>query len=49
MGGIVETGHAVEKKLADLEKGILEGTKKIISYNGAEEVNKSLVELPSGC
>ena len=44
-GNIVETGHAVEKKLADLEKGILEGTKTVISYNGAEEVNKSLVEL----
>lgn len=44
-GNIVETGHAVEKKLKDLESGLLAGTHTVISYNGAEEVNKSLTEL----
>lgn len=44
-GNIVETGHAVEKKLKDLESGMLAGTHTVISYNGAEEVNKSLTEL----
>lgn len=44
-GNIVETGHAVEKKLKDLEGSLLAGTHTVISYNGAEEVNKSLTEL----
>ncbi len=44
-GNIVETGHAVEKKLKDLESGLLAGTHTVISYNGAEEVNESLTEL----
>lgn len=44
-GNIVETGHAVEKKLKDLEGDLLAGTHTVISYNGAEEVNKSLTEL----
>ena len=44
-GNIVETGHAVEKRLKDMESDILAGTHTVISYNGAEEVNKSLVEL----
>ncbi len=44
-GNIVETGHAVEKKLKDLESSLLAGTHTVISYNGAEEVNESLTEL----
>lgn len=44
-GNIVETGHAVEKELADLQTSILAGTNTVISYNGAEEVNESLTEL----
>ncbi|MGE5541130.1 MAG: efflux RND transporter permease subunit [Bacillota bacterium] len=44
-GNIVETGHAIEKKLTDLQSGMLAGTETVISYNGAEEVNKSLTEL----
>ncbi len=45
-GNIVDTGHAVEKKLDELKKGgILAGTETVISFNGAEEVNKSLTEL----
>ncbi len=44
-GNIVQTGHAVEAKLAELKGGILAGTETVISYNGSEEVNKSLTEL----
>jgi len=44
-GNIVDTGHAVEKKLKDLESSLLSGTHTVISYNGAEEVNESLTEL----
>jgi len=45
-GNIAATGAAVQKKLDDLKKnGILEGTDIVISYNGAEEVSKSLTEL----
>ncbi|MEK7602052.1 MAG: efflux RND transporter permease subunit [Patescibacteria group bacterium] len=45
-GNIVATGHAVEKRLEDLKKeGLLTGTDIVISYNAAEEVNKSLTEL----
>ncbi len=45
-GNIVRTGHAVEAQIAELQKsGLLANTKTVISYNGAEEVNKSLVEL----
>ncbi|MDB5190012.1 MAG: family efflux pump [Parcubacteria group bacterium] len=44
-GNIVATGNAVQKKLADLKATSLAGTDTVISYNGAEEVNKSLVEL----
>jgi multidrug efflux pump len=44
-GNIVATGQAVEKKLADLKATTLAGTQTVISYNGANEVNKSLVEL----
>ncbi len=44
-GNIVATGQAVQKKLEDLKSGILAGTETVISFNGAEEVNKSLTEL----
>ena len=44
-GNIVETGHAIEKKLESLKPTLLAGTETVISYNGAEEVNKSLTEL----
>ncbi len=44
-GNIVQTGHAVEAKLKELQSGILAGTNTVISYDGAEEVNKSLTEL----
>lgn len=44
-GNIVETGHAVEKRLEELQSSMLAGTDTVISFNGAEEVNKSLVEL----
>jgi multidrug efflux pump len=44
-GNIVQTGQAVEKKLTELKSGILAGTATVISFNGAEEVNKSLTEL----
>lgn len=44
-GNIVELGHAVEKKLDTLKESVLSGTETVISYNGAEEVNKSLTEL----
>ncbi len=44
-GNIVQTGQAVQKRLADLKATTLAGTDTVISYNGAEEVNKSLTEL----
>lgn len=44
-GNIVETGHAVEKRLEELKGSMLAGTETVISFNGAEEVNKSLTEL----
>ncbi len=44
-GNIVETAGAVKKKLADLQSGVLANTQTVISYDGAEEVNKSLTEL----
>jgi multidrug efflux pump len=44
-GNIVATGQAVQKKLAELRATSLAGTDTVISYNGADEVNKSLVEL----
>jgi multidrug efflux pump len=44
-GNIVSTGNAVIAKLNDLKSGILAGTDTVISYNGSEEVNKSLTEL----
>ncbi len=44
-GNIVQTGHAVEKRLEELKATTLTNTSTVISYNGAEEVNKSLTEL----
>ncbi len=44
-GNIVATGQAVQKKLQDLKATTLAGTDTVISFNGANEVNKSLVEL----
>lgn len=44
-GNIVETAHAVEDRLAELQKTTLSGTDIVISYSSAEEVNKSLSEL----
>jgi len=44
-GNIVDIGHSVQKKLEGMKADILSGTETVISYNGAEEVNKSLTEL----
>lgn len=44
-GNIAATGLAVQKKLDDLKSGMLSGMQTVISYNGAEEVSKSLTEL----
>jgi multidrug efflux pump subunit AcrB len=44
-GNIVRTGNAVLDKLDELQGTTLANTHTVISYNGAEEVNKSLVEL----
>ena len=44
-GNIVETAQAVKDKLTQLNTGILANTDTVISYDGAEEVNKSLIEL----
>lgn len=44
-GNIVRTGHAVLAKLDELKTTTLAGTKTVVSYNGAEQVNKSLTEL----
>ncbi|MDB5195522.1 MAG: hypothetical protein JWO84_706 [Parcubacteria group bacterium] len=45
-GNIAAVGSAVEKKLTELKKnGILAGTETVTSFNGADEVNKSLTEL----
>ena len=44
-GNIVKTGKAVLGRLDELQGTTLAGTKTVVSYNGAEEVNKSLTEL----
>lgn len=44
-GNIVATANAVKAKLKELQGGILAGTDAVISYDGAEEVDKSLSEL----
>lgn len=45
-GNIVQTAEAVKHKLEELqETGLLAGTDIVVSYDGAEEVDKSLTEL----
>ncbi len=45
-GNIAATGKAVEQKLEELKTtGLLAGTDTVISFNGAQEVDKSLSEL----
>jgi multidrug efflux pump subunit AcrB len=44
-GNIVKIGDAVLAKLDELKGTTLANTHTVVSYNGAEEVNKSLVEL----
>ncbi|MFZ1987662.1 MAG: efflux RND transporter permease subunit [Minisyncoccia bacterium] len=44
-GNIVETGNAVKQKVTDLEKTLLAGTKTVISFDAAEQVQKDLTEL----
>ncbi|MFM2330699.1 MAG: hypothetical protein RLZZ26_206 [Candidatus Parcubacteria bacterium] len=44
-GNIAATGQAVQAKLAELKTGILAGTDIVVSFDGAEEVSKSLTEL----
>jgi multidrug efflux pump subunit AcrB len=44
-GNIVQTGKAVLARIEELKKTTLANTKTVVSYNGAEEVNKSLREL----
>ena len=44
-GNIVETGDAIKAKLAELESGPLAGTKTVISYDAAKDVQKDLTEL----
>jgi multidrug efflux pump len=44
-GNIVSTGNAVIKRIDELKATTLANTSTVISYNGAEEVNKSLTEL----
>lgn len=44
-GNIVETANAVKARLESLKSGILANTEIIISFDGAENVNKSLTEL----
>ncbi|CAN5740972.1 efflux RND transporter permease subunit [soil metagenome] len=44
-GNIAQTGIAVKQKLTELQSGILAGTNIVVSYDGANEVSKSLNEL----
>lgn len=44
-GNIVQTGNAVLAKLDELKGTTLSNTHTVVSYNGAEEVGKSLSEL----
>lgn len=44
-GNIVETGTAVKEKLAEFEKTTLAGTKSVISYDAAKDVDHDLSEL----
>ncbi|MDB5244567.1 MAG: family efflux pump [Parcubacteria group bacterium] len=44
-GNIAATGSAVQNKLEELQSGILAGTDIVVSFNGADDVSKSLTEL----
>ncbi|MGB4076574.1 MAG: efflux RND transporter permease subunit [Minisyncoccia bacterium] len=45
-GNIVETAEAVKTRLEEMRtEGLLSGTEIVVSYDGAEEVGKSLSEL----
>lgn len=44
-GNIAATGRAALDKLEELKSSILAGTDIVVSYDGAEEVSKSLTEL----
>lgn len=44
-GNIVQTGKAVLARIDELKATTLTNTSTVVSYNGAEEVNKSLTEL----
>jgi len=44
-GNIVETGNLIKSKLTELESGPLAGTKTVISYDAAKDVQKDLSEL----
>ena len=44
-GNIAQTGSAVQAKLVELQKGMLAGTDVVVSFNGAENVSKSINEL----
>ncbi len=46
-GNIVETGNVLKAKLVELENGPLAGTKTVISYDAAKDVQKDLSELSS--
>ncbi len=44
-GNIVDTGNAIKKRLQELEATILSGTKTVISYDAAKDVEHDLSEL----
>ena len=44
-GNIVDTANKVKERIAELQTGALANTDAVISFDGAEEVNKSLTEL----
>jgi multidrug efflux pump len=44
-GNIVNTGNAVKARLVGLNKTTLAGTKTVISYDGAHDVQRDLTEL----
>ncbi len=44
-GNIVQIAEAVKDKLEELQGGLLSGTDIVVSYDGADEVGKSLAEL----
>ncbi|HYE23428.1 MAG TPA: efflux RND transporter permease subunit [Candidatus Paceibacterota bacterium] len=44
-GNIVDTGHAIKDRLAELEQTTLAGTKTVISYDASKDVEHDLTEL----